>query len=290
VGVHPSVIRGTNRLKPRPCSFAGSALNGSHRKGNKLKALKMLWTAGAVLLACLQYMVTPAAAQSTPTPTPGASASPVASFQQTGPGFEVPAGFLGLTNITTLTETVSQVSIQISSPPVYSTMTLIAQFPGGAQQNAVTGALEAVTVFSFSPALTVPAGTTIELGLTAVTSTTATSAGRAARLAGWVVDLGSRNGRSGLMLAAGLLLGVLLIGWPALPRRRTAIIGVLLLAFVATQVACNSGSTSGPSGPVIGSSLQQIPDGGISVSDSNGAVGVQGLPALIGSVQLLEFP
>jgi hypothetical protein len=56
----------------------------------------MPWTVAAVLLLCLQYMMTPAAAQSTLTPTPGASASPVASFiQQTGLGDEVPAGLLG---------------------------------------------------------------------------------------------------------------------------------------------------------------------------------------------------
>lgn len=219
-----------------------------------------------------------------PTPTPGAQATSVPLISRGVAGQRVAAGTISVTNTSFTAESLQAMQLQISNPALFSTMQLTVTI-NGTQQTAVSGTLGTVTNFSFTPAPNLPAGATAVFTLSGTLIANVAGADRAVRLAGLIVAPTSPSAGARLLLAAVLLIpGVLLMGMPATPRRRIALLTLMLLALAATQVACSSSSSNSPA--VLTGSTQVV--AAVTLTNSNGAVAVQGLPTLLGTVQLIN--
>ena len=127
------------------------------------------------------------------TSTPGTGASVTGSSTRTfgGPGQTISGGTLTLQNTSGSAESVAQVSVQESSPALFSALTLSARVGGGPTQTQ-TGKPGSTTVFSFSPALLVPAGGTATFNLSVTTAVATANARGGAAYASLVVDVFGR--------------------------------------------------------------------------------------------------
>ncbi len=219
----------------------------------------------------------------TPTPVPGAQASASNIISAGTVGQTVPGGSLSVTNTTTSTETIGAVTVALSDPRLFSSLTLIGSVNGGAAQTALTGTLASSTVFTFSPALSVPAGAVATFTLNATISVTPARADSAVRYAGLMAGR-ERPGELPLVVALGML-GIGLLAMPAGRRRRVLVIAGLIMLLAASQIGCGSNGTNTT---VLLSSQQQVPTGGVAVTNTHGPLGVVGLPATISTIQLVS--
>jgi len=157
------------------------------------------------------------------------------------PGAKVGAGSLTITNTTSAAETVSSVSITVSTPAIFSSLTL----SGGGQ--SVSAAPRAVTVFVLTP-IGLAAGASLTFSLSAVI------AGNTAMLSGPVKYAGliavSPTGltdTAALPMSIGLMLiGLALIGMPVSRRRRIALGVLLLITLAALSWAVAAAATVTP--------------------------------------------
>ncbi|HLH77805.1 MAG TPA: NHL repeat-containing protein [Candidatus Binataceae bacterium] len=226
----------------------------------------------------------------TAAPTPTAAPTAAANVALTGtgngsggPGATVSGGSFSLTNTTSGVETIASVSIVVSDPKLFGSLTLTASV--GGQQTAVTvsgSAIAATTLFEFSPALIVPAGGSVTFSLSTVISLNpAMNDQMGVRYAYASIVPMSSDGQSRGMVP--LLLGLGLIGMVMMlsekrKRRHTALAVAVALALMAAIAGCSSSSSS--SKP---SSTQVVQ--GAAVSQGGTPQKVAGLPLLLGTIQ-----
>ncbi|MGO9602479.1 MAG: hypothetical protein ACLQAT_03575 [Candidatus Binataceae bacterium] len=205
-------------------------------------------------------------------PIPGAQASTLPANASGGPGVTVTSGTLTIANTTSAAETISSVTISVGNPGLFSQMSLSS---GG--QTATATSVESSTVFNFSPpiALAANASATFTLGATL----SGASAALTVAYAG--ADLVTDTMAPGTMRLAAVLLmvGVALMGASIPKRRRLAIAVTFAIGLSAAAAGCGGDSSS--STPLPGS-IQNVT--AASVSNSSGAVGVNGLPAGLGKI------
>ena len=101
-------------------------------------------------------------------PSATASASNISSSGQTGQ--TMPAGVLSVTNTGISRVTINSVTVAVSNPDLFSSLTMSASVSGAAAQTAVAGALGSSTVFTLNPPLSLPAGAVAQFTLNATIS------------------------------------------------------------------------------------------------------------------------
>jgi len=238
-------------------------------------------TPTAAMTASTTPSITPFAT-ATFTPIPGAQATSSNSTSTGVVGQTVDGGTMTVTNTSGLPETISTVTLNVSDPALFAFLSLSASVNGGAGQDALSGPLGATTTFTFTPPLKIPVGGGVMLTLSASMVGTSRIGGRFS-LAGLMMPGGGRGAGS----LAGVL-GLLNLAFILMPegnRRRIRLTAAILLLMAATQVGCG-GSSKGIA--VIGSSEQSVPFGGVAVSNVNGPVSVEGLPATLSTIRLVK--
>jgi len=211
------------------------------------------------------------------TATPGAQASASAVSSVTTPGATgVNGGTIQLTNTTVSAENVSGLTITASRSSLFASMTL-----GGGGQSTTINAPGTTAAFTFKSPVNLPAGGSVSFSLTVSVSAFA-AADRRIRLAG-IMTIGQdgRVGGDGLsLLGALMMLGLMLSPLPARRRSQLAMAVALGLILAATAVGCGGSSNS----PTITSAQSAT---AASVTNSGGAVTVNGLPASLGTITAL---
>jgi subtilase family serine protease len=222
----------------------------------------------------------------TPTPVPGAQASASNIVASGSDGQTVPGGTLSVTNTSNSTETISTVTVALSKPGLFASLIMSGSVNSAAAQTAVIGTLGGSTVFTFNPPLSLPASAVAQFTLNA------TLAPRVARFdtpVGYASRLPAGGSRRGLPTGAPLgFLGIGLLGMPADRRRRILALGALIVLLVASSIGCNGSGSSSSNPTVLNSSQQQVPAGGVSTTNAQGGVAVQGLPATMSVIRLVS--
>ncbi len=230
--------------------------------------------------------MTPSAAVSaTPGPSPTSTPAPAALITSSNidvigfAGQTIAAGSLKLNNTSGMAESVGAVTLSVSNPALFSSLALSASTSAGATQTAAPGALSGTITFTFSPALSVPAGGSAGFALRA-TMVSSRISGRLG-LAGMVSYGGNNPGGASMAIILGLInLGAVAI--PGCRRLRIRLMAAALLLFAAAQAGC--GGNGGVA--VLGTSRQSAPSGGVAVSTARGPAAVAGLPATISTIGL----
>jgi len=188
----------------------------------------------------------------------------------------VNGGTIQLTNTTVSAENVSGLTITASRSSLFASMTL-----GGGGQSTTINAPGTTAAFTFKSPVNLPAGGSVSFSLTVSVSAFA-AADRRIRLAG-IMTIGQdgRVGGDGLsLLGALMMLGLMLSPLPARRRSQLAMAVALGLILAATAVGCGGSSNS----PTITSAQSAT---AASVTNSGGAVTVNGLPASLGTITAL---
>ena len=213
---------------------------------------------------------------------PGAAASSTPINTTVSAGATASAGNFTITNTTSGTLGLQSVTINLSSPAIFSSLTLTATV--GTNTPQVAAAVpSASSVFTFSPLVSIPSGGSATLALQGLTVTKAPAG------AGVTIATGAgsspRSGRgSSLWFSLALFLACAFLvksRW----RMPYAFAGLLLLGGLAILSSSCGSSSSGSSPMPTQSSNQSIPKAGINVGDGQGGIiQVSGLPAALGSV------
>lgn len=215
---------------------------------------------------------------------PGAVASPAAVATIVKAGATAAAGSFTVTNTTAGALLLQSVTVALSAPRVFSSMTLTATVGTNPPQVAST-VPAASSVFTFSPPVSIPASGSASMILQGVAASNQSAAGMTIdtdAAGGWMQ--GGGGGDSLLLASLVMAAALLLIG----PRRRMtyAFAAMLLLGSLATLTTSCGGSSSGSGGSSSRqTSSQSIPQGGINLSDGQGGIiEVSQLPATLGTV------
>jgi subtilase family serine protease len=239
-------------------------------------------TATATSTATATPTTTPIGPIPTPAPTPAAQASAMTIVVKGTPGQTIAGGRLSITNTSYTTETVRSVSVTLSNPALFVGLMMTGTLQNGSSQTAVTGSIGTKTAFTFSPPLTLSAAAEAQFALSARLSSGVARATNGVRYSGLPTHHRSRQG-----LPLGLPLEFLGIGLVAVPGRRRRVALVIAALIVLSQVGCNGGSSS-PGASVLGSSQQQVPADGVSITTTQGVVNLQGLPITLSEIRLLN--
>jgi hypothetical protein len=185
-------------------------------------------------------------ATATLTPTPTATLTAEGAVTVTGeasgggkPGATVNLGSFSYEASDSKEQTVSSVSISVSRPAVFSSMTLVATV-GGGQVGSVTltSPIGSTAVFTFLPAVQLPAGSSLSFALSGVIageSSGSLDLNDAVRLAGITSFGGSRGtGGGGLLILALSLIGCAIL--PMTPRQRLRA-SLVTLAILSRQLS-----------------------------------------------------
>ena len=222
---------------------------------------------------------------STPTPAPGGSVDLVEPASGGGkPGSTVGLGSFGYSPIDGNQQLVTTVSVTVSRPAIFSSLTLSAflnAVPAGTLTiNAPN--ITSMTIFTFSPGITIPSGgpQNLTFSLAGVIS-----AGKSAGLEGMEkvklagITAGPKSGGTGALILSLSLLGFVIMPLSDKQRRRASIVaGAILL--MATALAGCGGSSGGA--PVANASTQQVI--AMDVSEGGNQVGVANLPIDLGKI------
>ena len=256
-----------------------------------------------------------------PTATPGGTLK-VSSAKDvnTTEGATVDAGDFEVHNTTSDLETVTEVTLTVSDPAIFASLSLTASI-GGSSQAATVSSPQSTSTFGFDPGVRIPAGDTATFALSATMAGGSTSSATAtsgtpsasgtpspsptqhASLSGrrpWLVAStilrrpGSHTGsellqigppprslRAALTLSAALML-LVAISSSRRRRMRTASAAGLLALLAAGYAACGNDRES---------SAQTVT--ALSAANATNVVTFSGLPASLGSVSLpkpLKFP
>jgi hypothetical protein len=185
-------------------------------------------------------------------------------------------------------QTVSSVSVSVSKPQIFNSLTLVATI-GGAQAGSVTltSPIGSTAVFTFSTPIILPAGSPLTFALSGVIAGAMSSLdlNSGVRLAG-VISFGGSRGAGGS--GGPLILALSLIGCAILPmtrrqRLRASIVTLAILPLAAGLVACNSSGGSPSVAPPPTVSEQQVV--AIQTTESGQPVAVIGLPANLGTIR-----
>ena len=229
---------------------------------------------------------TPTKASSpTPTPTPA-----VVTVTQSGngsgkPGSTVAGGTFSITNNTSGTESISSVTIAVSDPKVFSSMTLTATLGAQTVSGPVTPARS--TAFTFSPGLSLASGQSVSFALnTVIAMHHAMSDARPIQFAyaGIIPSTGKRKADTsglGTLLIGFALLGMALRGGSE--RRRMRIAGFAALMILLTLGAPGCGGSGGGALPPTPSSTQMVTAATVTIDGTAQVVG--GLPATLGTIK-----
>jgi hypothetical protein len=193
------------------------------------------------------------------------------------PGAAVAAGTLTVQNQSSVMESITSASIDVTHPGVFSMMTL-----SGAGQSVTATSPSASTRFAFTTPISIPAGGSVTFLVNAVIAMHPVMLESEIRYASLTPINPWTTATSAWPLTGGLLmLGVALLGVPEGLRRRVIIIAVLGLGLAAASAGCGGGS-NGPTGV---SSTQQVT--AVAISADGAAATVKGLPANLGTITAL---
>lgn len=228
----------------------------------------------------------------TATPTPGGSATLIQKGSGGGkPGTTVDLGSFGYAASDPSEQIVSSVSISVSKPAVFSSLTLTASVNGTqiGTSTVDSPAITSTTVFTFAPPLTLPAGSgeSLTFALSGVISghqTGRLDLPNQVGLAG-VMSVGNKHaggfGGTGSLMFALSLLGLAMFPLNTGMRRRTSILAAVMLILATGLVGC--GGSSGAGTPSTAqSSRQKVVM--LSVTENGNQVGVSGLPIDLGKI------
>ena len=223
----------------------------------------------------------------TGTPTPGAVVTVTTSGTGGGsPGNTVAGGTFTIANKTKSTETINSVTIGVSDPFVFSSFTLTATIGTKSSTSSPAATLKH-TVFTFSPALSLPAGQSATFSLSTVIAITPGMIDRPGVRFAYASILPSAgngtDGRSGglghLLLGLGLL-GICLAGTSERRRLKIAIFAAMLTVVAIGAAGC--GGSSGPHGNGLFSSTQTVQSASVTVGSV--AQTVSGVPVTLGTI------
>lgn len=204
------------------------------------------------------------------------------------PGQTVAAGSFMLNNTSSGAESVNSVTLTVSDPNLYSSLALTATVSGTPHTVTVSPPTSS-TVFTFSPALSVPAGGSASFSLSATISTTPAMLERRRFEYATILDWPGAGGLGSLETGLGLLALVLMIVLPAV-RRRTLILLALLMVLAASETGCGSNSSATVSLPTATAtpkpSSSQTVTSVSATASGGGTVTFTGLPASLGKVSL----
>ncbi len=190
------------------------------------------------------------------------------------PGSTVAAGTFTITNALAVTETVASLTVSVTRPGLFSSMTL----SGGGQSVTVTPPT-ANTTFTFKTPVMIPAGGSVRFSLSAVIAANPVMLGKEIKYAGLTVTAAVPGGGSTWPLSGALLmLGIALLGLPDRTRRRALILAVLALGFAAASSGCGGGNN----GPRFETSAQDPT--AVNVTAGGMPETVAGVPASLGTV------
>jgi len=211
---------------------------------------------------------------------PGAAATATAVSTLVKAGTNADAGSFTLTNTTGAALSLTSITVSLTTPGVFATLTMTATVEGGSPQTA-SATPSSSAQFLFATPVNIPSGGTATFALQGIT---ASKAPAAAGLIGGFGDRGPRAGSGGRALWIWMI--VLLAGAAAIrPRWRMHWIAAGLILIAAIATSCGGSSGSSTSGGSKQSSTQSIAQGAIRISDGQGGwVEASGLPATLGSV------
>ena len=184
------------------------------------------------------------------------------------PGQTVSGGTFTITNPGTGTANVASVTLSVSRPSIFSSMTL----SGGGQSASVSPPVASST-FTFTTPVSIAAGASVTFDLSGVIAGHTAMAESRVRYAGITPIPFSRLRPLETSL---LLIGFALLAIPAGGRRRAVIGATLLVALAVSQVGCGGSSSGGGSPAPAASSSQQVTMVGIPAA---------GLPANLGTIK-----
>jgi subtilase family serine protease len=212
---------------------------------------------------------------------PGAATSSAPVNTTVSAGATAAAGNFTVTNTTSGTLGLQSVTINLSSPAVFSSLKLTANVGNNTPQVAAA-VPSASSVFTFSPIVSIPSGASATLVLQGLTVTQAPVGAGVTTATGTGSSPRSRSLWFGLVL----FLACVFLVKPRL-RMPHALTGLLLLGGLAILTSSCGGSSNGSSPMPTQSSNQSIAQGGINVGDGQGGIiQVSGLPAALGSVKV----
>ncbi len=205
------------------------------------------------------------------------------------PGADVSLGSVGYTSNTVNQQIISSVSVTVTHPKVFSSLSLSAflnTVPVGSMTVTAPN-ITSTTIFTFSAPIIVPSG-----GGQALTFTFngVISGGQGAtldihnvKLAGVFVGRSSGGGTGSLLFSLSLL-GFVMVPLSNKQRRRASFLAAALLIMATAMVGCGGGGSSGgaAAGQPANKSTQQIV--AVDVTESGNPVGVANLPIDLGTV------
>ena len=228
---------------------------------------------------------------STPTPAPGGSVDLVEPASGGGsPGSDIGLGSVGYTPVTVNQQIISSVSVTVTHPKVFSSLTLSAflnAVPAGTV-TIVAPNIASTTIFTFSSPIIVPSGGGQALTFTfngVISGGQTTSLDiHNIKLAGVFVGTSSGGGTGSLLFSLSLL-GFVMVPLSNKQRRRASFLAAVLLIMATAMVGCGGGGGSsggGAAGQPANKSTQQIV--AVAVTESGNPVGVANLPIDLGTV------
>ena len=249
-------------------------------------------TATATATSTTSPTVTPTVTP-TATPTAGGDATLIKKGSGGGkPGATVDLGSFGYAASDASEQIVSSVSVSVSKPAVFSSLTLTASLKGEQIGTSTVDSpgITSTTVFTFAPPLTLPTGQgeSLTFALSGVIS--GHQAGQLdlpnqMKLAS-VISVGNSQvggfGGTGNLVFALSLLGIAMFPLSTGTRRRTSILVAVMLTLATGLVGCGGGSSGGGTPPAAPSSRQKVV--ALSVTENGNHVGVSGLPIDLGKI------
>ena len=222
----------------------------------------------------------------TATPTPAVVTVTSSGNGSGKPGSTVAGGTFSIANNTSGTELISSVTIGVSDPNLFSSMTLTATI-GGNQTVSGPVTPTSATSFTFSPALSLPAGQSASFALSTVISMNPAKNDRPRiqfAYAGIISVPGGKGGGSGgfiPLLVGFALLGIGLLG--ASERKRLTVAAFAALIVVVALGAAGCGGSSGGGTTTSFSSTQTVQGAMVTLGGTTQTVG--GLPATLGKIK-----
>ncbi|MGH7932361.1 MAG: hypothetical protein ACREQN_04240, partial [Candidatus Binataceae bacterium] len=224
----------------------------------------------------------------TPTPAIGGSVTLLSSGNgHGGAGQSLSGGSFSYTNTGGGAQTLSSVTLSITQPELFSSITL-APAVSETRQPAVTvraPEITRATTFTFALGLNIPAGgkATFSLSMTIASGKTASANDHTIVLAGMLAVPGTPGGGDG---GAGLLGGMILLGIAMLPlaartRRRVPWMAGVMLILAIGVAGCGPDNNNGPKASAP-SSTQNVT--AVTVKQHGSASPVSGLPLKLGKI------
>ena len=227
-----------------------------------------------------------------PTGTPAGQVEIVTpATRVASPGATISAGSFSYTPTeTTTAQVISSVTVSITHPLIFQSLTLTAFLDGNPAGTVEVDApnITASTVFTFNPVITIPANGShsIMFSFSSVIAARMSSIDvDAVKLAGVGMPPppGTSEGGGWLMLSFSLL-GLAMMPLGNRQRRRATLFATMFLLMAVAIAGCGGGGggSAAPSGQSSNASTQQISDVGISINGN--PVGVSGLPIDLGTI------